>query len=106
RAGAKMGANLLTKIFSADSATSPLPFNAGDAARRTGQGPQGSPCNAFPRAARTSARLVSYCAPAGLAVPGPEPGRPDVDAPAHARLPCGRPHGRDRQARVPAYAAA
>src|SRR5712691_6148652 len=30
-----------------------------DATRRTGQGPQGPPCDAFPGAARTFARLVS-----------------------------------------------
>src|SRR5258708_2871832 len=70
-----------------------------------GQGPQGSPRDALSRAARTSTRLVSCCAATGLAVPGPEPGQPDVDTPTHARLPCRSPHGRDRQTGVPAYAA-
>ncbi len=60
---------------------------------------------AFPRAPRTSTRLVSDCAAAGLAVPRPEPDQPDVDAPAHTRLPYGCPNGRDRQTRVPAYTA-
>src|SRR6266849_2905451 len=70
-----------------------------------GKGPQGPPCDAFPCAARPSARLVSHCAAAGLAVPRPDPGQPDVDTPAHARLSCGGPHGRDRQTRVPAHIA-
>ena len=76
-----------------------------DAARRTGQGPQGSPRDALPRIARTSARLVSRCAATGLAVPGPEPDQPDDDASAYARLPRRRPHGRDYQARDAAHLA-
>jgi integrase len=51
-----------------------------------------------PPAARTSARLVSHCAAAGLAIPGPESCQPDDDAPTHARLPRRSPHGRDYQA--------
>jgi site-specific recombinase XerD len=54
--------------------------------------------HAFARAARTSARLVSHCTAAGLAVPRPEPRQPDDDAPAHARLPSCRSLGRDYQA--------
>ena len=42
--------------------------------------------------------------PTGLVVSRNEPGQPDDDAPAQARLPCRGPHGRDRQAGVPAHA--
>jgi len=48
-----------------------------DAARRAGQGPQGSPRHAVPGAARTAARLVSPGAAAGLSLskPGYSPAR-------------------------------
>ena len=44
--------------------------------------------------------------PQGWLFPGREPGAADDDAPAQSRLPCRRPDGRDRQARLPAHAAA
>ena len=44
-----------------------------DVAHRTGQGSQGSICDAFPDTAWTSARLVSRRAAARMAVSGPEP---------------------------------
>jgi site-specific recombinase XerD len=71
-----------------------------------GKGRKDRLCDAFPRAARTSARLVSHCAAAGLAVSRSEPRQPDDDAPAHARLPSCRSHGRDYQAGDAAHLAA
>jgi hypothetical protein len=48
-------------------------FQTHDVAHRTGQGSQGSLCDAFPDAALASARLVSHRAAARMAVSGPEP---------------------------------
>src|SRR5271167_480507 len=42
--------------------------------------------------------------PQGWLFPGQNPVSPMSDASAHARLPCGGPYGRDRQARVAAHA--
>ena len=89
-------------------------FQAHAAARRAGQGTQGSPCHALPAAARASARLVAYCTAADLAVPRLRSRAGDDDTPAQPRLSCRRSHGRprigvrgkDHQARDPAHVAA
>jgi hypothetical protein len=68
-----------------------------------GKGPQRPLRDAFAASARAAARLVQGGPPAGVAVSRNEPGQPDDDAPAQARLPCRGPHGRDRQAGVSAH---
>src|SRR5271165_3623674 len=50
--------------------------------------------------------MVARGAAAGLAVPGPEPGQPDVGPTAGARRPRRGAGGRDRQTRVAAHLAA
>ena len=56
-------------------------------------------------AACAPARLVEGGPAAGLALSRSEPGQPAHPAPAQPRLPCRRPSGRDRQARVAAHPA-
>jgi integrase len=55
--------------------------------------------------ALSSARLVSHCAAAGLAIPRPGPDQPPDHAAAHPRLPCRGTYGRDHQVRDAAYLA-
>src|SRR5215470_17722420 len=81
-------------------------FQAHDVAHRARQGSQGPLRDAFPDAARTSARLVSRRAAARMAVSGPEPNQPDHGTSTHARLPCRRRDGRPQEARDAAHLAA
>ena len=55
---------------------SDVDFQAHDAARRTRQRAQGSPCDVVAAATEASARLVSHCAAAGLAIPRSGPDQP------------------------------
>src|SRR6516165_6413187 len=57
-----------------------------DAARRAGQGAQGSLCHAVSAAAEAAARLVSRCAATRLAVSRSGPGQSHDDTPAASRL--------------------
>lgn len=68
--------------------------------------PQGPLCDAVAAAARPVARLVAGLPLAGLVVPGTRSTPADHHTPAHPRLPHGCAGGRDREARVSAYAAA
>ncbi len=79
---------------------------AHDAPGRAGQGAAGSIRDALAATARTLARMVARGSAAGLAVPGPEPGQPNVGPSTRARRPR-RGAGRgDRQARLAAHLAA
>ena len=104
-AGLRVSEVVSLKVSDVDSERMMLRVEQGKGLPPRRRGAQGSPRDAFPCAARTSARLVSYSAAAGLAVSRPEPGQPDDHAPAHACLPRCGPHGRDCQARDAAHLA-
>src|SRR6476660_2036123 len=84
----------------------PVILSADDDPDRAEQAPQGSLRNAVAAAARSVARLVAGLPLAGLVVPGPRSTAADHHASAYPRLPHGCAGGRDREARVCAYAAA
>ena len=74
---------------------------------RARQGPQGPLCHAVASICSDLLRAWWKAArPQGWLFPGAEPGQPSHDAPAQPRLPCRGANGRDRQAGVPAHAAA
>ena len=87
------------KVSDIDSERMTLPGRARQGAARPLR-------DAFAATARVVARMVARGAAAGLALSGPEPGQPHVGPPTGARRPRRGAGGRDRQARLAAYAAA
>src|SRR6266550_1514315 len=73
-------------------------FQANAAADRTGQGAEGSLCDALASAARSLTRLVSHCAAGSVVVPWPRSAAAVNDAPVQPRRSRRRRDGRDQEA--------
>src|SRR6266480_7088240 len=81
-------------------------LQANAAADRTGQGAEGSLCDALASAARSLTRLVSHCAAGSVVVPWPRSAAAVNDAPVQPRRSRRRRDGRDQEAGDASHAAA